>query len=115
METVSKGRYGAEVLAYAESIRSGKKVACKSLKLAIDRFYEDLENPAYSFDIEAPDFCIYMIEHTLCHQQGERLDGTPLRGEKFLLEPFHKFIIYNFFIINLNYLIFLINNIIKFF
>ena len=27
--------------------------------------------------------------------QGERLDGTPLRGTPFLLEPFHKFIVYN--------------------
>lgn len=32
---------------------------------------------------------------TICHQQGERLDGTPLRGTPFLLEPFHKFIVYN--------------------
>src|SRR5699024_6389203 len=36
-----------------------------------------------------------IIEKTICHQQGEKLDGTPLRGTPFLLEPFHKFIIYN--------------------
>ena len=46
-------------------------------------------------DYKAPEFCIQIIEKTICHQQGERLDGTPLRGEPFLLEPFHKFIIYN--------------------
>ena len=42
-----------------------------------------------------PEFCIQIIEKTICHQQGERLDGTPLRGKPFLLEPFHKFVIYN--------------------
>lgn len=38
---------------------------------------------------------IQIIEKTICHQQGEALDGTPLRGTPFLLQPFHKFIIYN--------------------
>lgn len=42
-----------------------------------------------------PEFCIQIIEKTICHQQGEKLDGTPLAGKPFLLEPFHKFIIYN--------------------
>lgn len=31
----------------------------------------------------------------MCHQQGEALDGSPLRGKPFVLEPFEKFIIYN--------------------
>lgn len=89
------GKYLDEVMEYAESIRSGKKIANKWLKLAVERFFRDLENPEYDFDTKAPDFCIGIIESTLCHQQGERLDGTPLRGEPFLLEPFHKFITYN--------------------
>lgn len=46
-------------------------------------------------DSKAPEFCIRIIEKTICHQQGERLDGTPLRGTPFKLEPFHKFIVYN--------------------
>lgn len=89
------GKYMADVLEYAESIRSGKKVAGEWLKLAVERFFKDLSNPEYDFDTKAPDFCIGIIESTLCHQQGERLDGTPLRGKPFLLEPFHKFITYN--------------------
>lgn len=84
-----------DVIKYAESIRSGKKIACKELKQAVDRFFEDLKNPEYEIDHVAPDFCINIVEHTFCHMQGERQDGTPLRGEPFLLEPFHKFIIYN--------------------
>lgn len=83
------------VLQYAESIRSGKKIACKELKQGVERFFKDLDNPAYEMDYTAPEFCIGIIEATFCHQQGEKLDGTPLRGTPFLLEPFHKFIIYN--------------------
>ena len=83
------------MLEYAESIRKGQKIACKELDQAVNRFFSDLENPAYWMDATAPEFCIQIIEKTLCHQQGEKLDGTPLRGEPFLLEPFHKFIIYN--------------------
>ena len=80
---------------YAESIRDGRKIACMELQQAIDRFFCDLDNPNYEIDCKAPEFCIGIIEKTFCHQQGEKLDGTPLRGTPFLLEPFHKFIIYN--------------------
>ena len=83
------------VLAYAESVRNGKKIACLELKQAVDRFFTDLENPAYEMDYTAPEFCIQIIEKTFCHQQGELIDGTPLRGTPFLLMDFHKFIIYN--------------------
>ena len=91
----SKAKNWPAVLKYAESIRDGRKVACIELKQAVDRFFRDLENPDYWMDVKAPEFCIQIIEKTLCHQQGEKIDGTPLRGKPFLLEPFHKFIIYN--------------------
>lgn len=90
-----KGKYWSEVLEYAESIRSGRKIAGEELKQAVERFFKDLEDPRYELKTKAPDFCIGIIESTLCHQQGEALDGTPLRGEPFELQPFHKFIIYN--------------------
>ncbi len=80
---------------YAESIRSGRKIACRELRQSVERFYRDLDNPDYEIDHKAPEFCIGIIEKTFCHQQGERLDGTQMRGTTFFLEPFHKFIIYN--------------------
>lgn len=83
------------VLEYAESIRSGKKIACIETKQAVDRFFKDLENPEYEINPTGPEFCIQVIEKTIKHQQGEMIDGTPLQGKPFLLEPFHKFIIYN--------------------
>ena len=91
----SKHKNWPAVLEYAESIRDGRKIACVELKQAVDRFFRDLENPDYWMDYKSAEFCIQIIENTLCHQQGERLDGTPLRGTPFLLEPYQKFIIYN--------------------
>lgn len=90
-----KGKHWDEVLNYANAIRSGEKIACIETKQCVERFFKDLENPDYYIDYKAPEFCIKIVEKTICHQQGERIDGTPLRGEPFLLEPFHKFIIYN--------------------
>lgn len=93
--SLSKAKHWQTVLDYAESVRSGKKVACLELRQAVDRFFRDLDNPDYTMSPAWPEFCIGIIEKTLCHQQGERLDGTPLRGTPFLLEPYHMFIIYN--------------------
>lgn len=90
-----KAKNWSTVIEYAESIRDGKKVACLELKQAVDRFFRDLDNPEYEVNPKAPEFCIQIIEKTIKHQQGERIDGTPLRGTPFLLEPFHKFIIHN--------------------
>ena len=65
------------------------------LKQAVDRFFRDLDNPDYWMDYKDPEFCIQIIEKTLCHQQGEALDGNPMRGKPFILQLFHKFCIYN--------------------
>lgn len=88
-------RYWDEVLEYAESIRDGKKIACKELRQGVERFFRDLKNPAYELDHKAPEFVIGIIEKTICHQQGEMIDGTPLRGTPFKLTSYHKFIVYN--------------------
>ena len=91
----ANGKNWPAVIEYAESIRDGRKIACQELRQAVERFFRDLENPDYEMDAKGPEFCIGIIEKTLCHQQGEKLDGTPLRGTPFLLEPWQKFIIYN--------------------
>lgn len=83
------------VLEYANSIVEGRKIACKELIQSCQRFLDDLKNTIYDFNPKDAEFVIGIIEKTFVHMQGERLDGTPLRGEPFLLEPFHKFIVYN--------------------
>lgn len=90
-----KHREWAEVLEYAEGIRDGKIAANTERVQAAERFFRDLNNPAYELRHDAPEFCIRAIEKTLCHQQGEALDGTPLRGTPFLLQAWEKFNIYN--------------------
>lgn len=92
---MKQGKHWKVVLDYAESIRDGKKAACEETVQAVSRFFRDLENPDYYIDYKDPEFCIQIIEKTLCHQQGESLDGKPLRGEPFRLVPFQMFIIYN--------------------
>ncbi|NTW04541.1 MAG: terminase large subunit [Peptococcaceae bacterium] len=83
------------VLEYANSIVEGRKIACEELIQGCKRFLEDLKNTEYEFNPKDAEFVIGIIEKTFVHMQGERIDGTPLRGEPFLLEPFHKFQVYN--------------------
>ena len=85
----------ALVMEYANSIVEGRKIACKEQVQGCQRFLDDLKNIDYEFIPKDAEFVIGIIEKTFVHMQGERLDGTPLRGEPFLLEPFHKFIVYN--------------------
>ena len=91
----SKAKNWKTVLKYAENIRDGKKVACPELKQAVDRFFSDMNNENYWMDYKDPEFCIQIIEKTLCNMQGEKIDGTPLRGMPFELQVHHKFCIYN--------------------
>lgn len=84
-----------EVFEYVNGVISGEIVANKYRIKACERFLKDLKNPKYDFEPSQAEFVIGIIENTICHQQGEKLDGTPLRGEPFLLMSFHKFIIYN--------------------
>lgn len=80
---------------YASSIIEGRKVACKEVRQACERFFRDIENPAYDFNPKDAEFVIGIIEKTFVHQKGENMQGYPLRGTPFLLEPWQKFIIYN--------------------
>lgn len=83
------------VMRFASSIVEGTKLANKEQIQGCERFLRDLNNPAYDFNPKDAEFVIGIIEKTFVHAQGERLDGSPLRGEPFLLEPFHKYQVYN--------------------
>lgn len=83
------------VMEYANSIVENRKAACKEQIEGCQRFLDDLKNPAYDFRPKDAEFVIQIIEKTFVHDQGERIDGSPLRGEPFLLEPWQKFIVYN--------------------
>ena len=91
------------VMEFANSIVEGRKLANKEQIQGCQRFLKDLENKDYDFNPKDAEFVIGIIEKTFVHAQGERLDGTPLRGQPFLLEPFNKFQIYNFLLTELEF------------
>ncbi|MEI2341617.1 terminase large subunit [Priestia megaterium] len=83
------------VMDYVTSIVDGTKPANREQIQGCERFLRDLKNTDYDFNPKDAEFVIGIIEKTFVHAQGEMLDGTPLRGKPFLLEPFHKYQVYN--------------------
>ena len=85
----------AAIKEYVRSVVCGEKICGKEILLACLRFNKDLKDPRYEFRTRDAEFVIRIIEHTIVHQQGEALDGTPLKGKPLQLEPWQKFIIFN--------------------
>ena len=89
------GEYQAAVDGYVSGVLSGEIVACEEIVLSCQRYMRDLENPKWEFRSEPACEVIAIIETMMCHQQGEFMDGTPLRGTPFKLLPYHLFIVFN--------------------
>lgn len=85
------------VMNYVDDILTGKTPANKYQKKGVERFLEGLEDERYDFNPRDAEFVIAFIEKLTVHAQGQNLKGEPLRGKPFLLEPFHKYVIYNLF------------------
>lgn len=83
------------VLEYANSVVKKRKLANKETIQMCQRFLDDLKNKEYDFKPKDAEFVIGIIQKTFVHDKGEKLDGTPLRGQPFILEPWQMFIIYN--------------------
>lgn len=80
---------------YAEDVLTGRIVAGKEVIAACERFQSDLKRDDLEMREHDPDLAINIMETTLVHAQGEDLDGNPLMGKPFILEPWQVFIIYN--------------------
>ncbi len=91
----SKFKHYDIVMEYANSVVEGRKVANKETIQMCQRFLDDLKNEEYDFKPKDAEFVIGIIQKTFVHDKGEKLDGTPLRGQPFILEPWQMFIIYN--------------------
>ena len=87
--------YQDEVDAYVDACVSGEVNVVVEIRQACERYLKDLKNPKWEFRADPANEILAIIETTLCHQQGEFLDASPLRGTPFLLLPYHKFIVYN--------------------
>ena len=92
-----KGKNAPDVIKYVEAVHRGTKPSCPEELAAVERFLRDLENPAWEFKCHDAEFMIQVIEKTLCHAQGETIDGKPLKGRPFRLLLYHKFCIYNLY------------------
>lgn len=87
--------YRKIAIGYAKAVAAGEQTAGAEIQLAAQRFLKDLEREDLELRTREPDFVCGIIERTVYHQQGEKLDGTPLKGQPFILEPWQVFIVYN--------------------
>lgn len=80
---------------YADDVVSGKKKAGKEIIEACKRFLSDSERDDLILRSDTPDFVIGIIERLMVHNQGEDIDGKPLRDTPLYLLPWQVFCIYN--------------------
>lgn len=90
------GKYKDIAIKYAEDVVSGvEDRAGAEIVAACQRFLDDLKRDDLELRTKDPDIAISIIETTLVHAQGEDLEGNPLLGVPFKLQPFQVFIVYN--------------------
>ena len=93
-ELLKKGKHAKTVLEYVHGCIDGTIIAGEDRILACERFLKFLERDDFEIRTHDADFVVGIIENTYCHRQGEALDGSPMRGKPYLLEPWQKFCIY---------------------
>lgn len=87
--------YKKIALQYADDVLAGKIIAGKEIVAACQRFKDDLARDDLELHTQEPDMALNIMETTLVHAQGEDIEGNPLLGKPFLLQPWQVFIIYN--------------------
>ena len=95
MKDFSKYANYKTVIDYCNDIKSGKILANSEQIQGVERFFKTLDDDRYELRPSEPEIIIKLIEKTIKHRQGEQLDGTPMRDRPFLLQAWHKYIIYN--------------------
>lgn len=82
---------------YAQHVLSHQKEHCEENILAAERFFRDLENPAFEMDEDMVDFVIHFIENVIVHQQGDDMFAVSIRNKPLLLQPWQHFVVVNLF------------------
>lgn len=93
--SMKKKKYKDIAIKYAKDCVNGKIVIGKDVVNACQRFLNDLERDDLEFRTKEADAAVSIMEGLFVHRKGEALDGTPLLGQPFLLQPFQIFIVYN--------------------
>lgn len=92
---VKAKHFRAVAVKYANDVIKGKVIAGQDIVNACKRFKADLKRKDIELRTHDPDLAINIMQTTLVHQQGEDVNGLPLQGRPFILEPFQVFIVYN--------------------
>lgn len=88
-------RYQDIALEYAQKCVSGEIIIGAEVVDACKRYLDDLKREDLELRTHDPDLAINIMETTLVHAQGEDIEGRPLLGRPFILEPWEVFIVYN--------------------
>lgn len=88
-------RYQDIALTYAQKCVSGEIIIGAEVVDACKRYLEDLKREDLELRTHDPDLAINIMETTLVHAQGENIEGRPLLGRPFILEPWEVFCVYN--------------------
>ncbi len=88
-------QYKDVAIKYANDVIKGDIIASDDVINACKRFKEDLKRKDLELRSTQPDAAISIIEGVFVHRQGESMEGVPLLGQPFILQPWQIFIIYN--------------------
>ena len=80
---------------YAQSVVDGEIIAGAEVVAACQRYLDDLKRDDLELRTHDPDMVINIMQGTLVHAQGEDMEGHPLLGTPFLLQPWQIFVVYN--------------------
>ena len=82
---------------YAQHVLTHQEEHCEENILAAERFFRDLENPAFEMDEDMVNFVIHFIENVIVHQQGDDMFAVSIRNKPLLLQPWQHFVVVNLF------------------
>ena len=88
-------KYKAVAEEYAKKAISGEIIIGAEVVAACQRYLDDLKRDDLELRTHDPDLAITIMETTLVHAQGEDIEGKPLLGRPFILEPWEIFCVYN--------------------
>ena len=88
-------RFRTVAIKYAEDVVAGRVIIGAEVVAACRRFLDDLGRDDLELRDHKPDLAINIMQTTLVHAKGEDLEGRPLLGRPFILEPWEIFIVYN--------------------
>lgn len=80
---------------YARDVIEGSITAGAEVIEACKRFESDLQRDDLEMREHDPDLAINIMQTTLVHAQGEDLNGIPLLGKPFILQPWQIFVVFN--------------------